>query len=332
MRLVIGIDNPAEVNELVKLGADEFYVGIVPREWSCEYGFAVAPNRRETARANLTGWDELGEVLCVAHGHRRQVFLTVNAHEYPPSRLKKVRALVLRALDLGVDGLIVADLALLLHLERWGIRTRTVLSGDTGLVNSRALAWISDIGTVERVILPRHLSARAMAAIIQRHPAFEYEAFLLRERCFFAGSHCHATHGIYTPNLCSRCFDAAWTVMGGPGLSYELWSAARRNVEEFRTRERLALTIERCAGTEERQDAVPCGLCSLPRLSTAGVKHLKIVTRGAEFSIKRHLLNLAVSARASVRTPAQARELYCGAFSNHYPEICRDGFPCYRFH
>jgi U32 family peptidase len=328
MLIVAGLDHSDDVQALVNAGAREFYAGIVPEEWTRQYGFSISPNRRETPRPNLTSYDELARLVRDAHGLQTKVFLTVNAHEYTSQLLGDVRGIIEGGLSCGVDGLIIADPGLLLQLDQWEIETTLIISGDMGISNSRSLDWLLPFPRVKRIIFPRHLSMEQMARVTTHHPRFEYETFVMNERCFFDGAHCFSTHGRTPLNFCANLFDSPWTVVADASFPFDECRVALDNVQCFREREQINRLCE--LREERRFHAVPCGLCSIPGLRRAGVGYLKVVSRGVEPELKRLMIGLVNSVLRQDLQPEQIVNLYSRAFSGYYREWCDAGYNCYR--
>lgn len=74
MKIVAGLGSVDEYIRFAEAGADEFFCGYVPYEWSREYGTALALNRREVLnyQVQLGSFSEL-EILAKlvrAYGRR----------------------------------------------------------------------------------------------------------------------------------------------------------------------------------------------------------------------------------------------------------------------
>ncbi len=328
MIIAVGIQHVDEVLPLVGAGAGEFYAGIVPSSWSNKYGYSVSPNRRESKTPNFVDFEELTATMRVIHEAKKQLYLTVNAHDYPGMVLDDVRKLVLDGLAAGVDGIIVADPALLLSLRNWEVRTKIILSGDYGISNMRSLDQIRELGIVNRIIFPRDILTEEMKRIIARHDCFEYEAFILNERCFFSGARCMSIHGHRTHNYCHEIFSSPWKVYSNSNLTYQEFERAIITGFWIQMRERAAACYT--LGDSELYRAVSCDLCSIRKMREIGVQYLKVVSRGVDLELTRLMVQLAATIVREDPDPEEIVELYSRTFWGSFQEMCGKGFNCYR--
>src|SRR2546426_1917903 len=118
MKVLAPISSYDELEMLASSGAEEFYCGIVPREWLDRYTGAVWLNRRSPKGGSLDSLSNLRRLVDGAHQLSIPVFITLNAPYYTAEQLSWVMDFA-RALDneVGVDALIVTDLNLLMQLS-----------------------------------------------------------------------------------------------------------------------------------------------------------------------------------------------------------------------
>src|SRR5262249_26988183 len=119
MKVLAPISSYDELEMLAESGAEEFYCGIVPREWLERYTGAVWLNRRSPKGGSFETFNELRQLVDDAHRRNIPVFLTLNAPYYTAEQLTWVMELA-RRLDgeAGVDALIVTDINLLMQLSK----------------------------------------------------------------------------------------------------------------------------------------------------------------------------------------------------------------------
>lgn len=117
--------------------------------------------------------------------------------------------------------------------------------------------------------------------MIRKYPDFEYEAFLLNEKCHYTGAYCNSLH---CDELCHAC-----------RIPYRL--AGMCDEEEWSS-EAESGSVEDCVGSIDITDygsdspefggtedlgmvgSGGCGLCKLWQYKRIGITHLKLVSRG----------------------------------------------------
>src|SRR5262245_66153465 len=117
MKVLAPISSHDELEMLAEAGAEEFYCGIVPREWMEKYTGAVWLNRRSPKGGSLESYADLKRLVEDAHQLKLPVSITLNAPYHTAEQLRLVLELS-RALpeDVGGDARTGADLHLLAAL------------------------------------------------------------------------------------------------------------------------------------------------------------------------------------------------------------------------
>lgn len=315
MRILAPLRHSDEVQPLVDAGAGEFYCGLVPPGWDEAFA-GVAVHRRSAASASVPGLDDLARIVALARG--RPVFATLNATSYPAGAMPRLVAFARTLVDdLGVAGLIVAELELVLALRAAGLAARVHISSLATCRNPGAAAFWRRLG-VARVILPRHVTLAEIEATAI--PGLEWEVFALNDGCAFEEGTCSTTHA-FRP----FCMDD-------------------RVGEATRLDERYAFwrwTLDNCGSRVSRGYTLgPCGLCALPRLASLGVASLKVVGREAPLARKVASVRLAARAlevargggareaiRDAIVAERGAAQLCEGAHLCYYPDVWADRLP-----
>jgi hypothetical protein len=354
MRVAVGLDRQNgvdHVEELVRTGADEFFAGIVPPVWTDRYGWEIGLNRRTLGPADqYNRYEELGAVIAAAHGRNRPVLVTFNAQQYCDEQMPFIRQIITEVDRLGPDGYIVADPALILLLGEWGIRRPLHLSTIAGCYNSEAVRHFCGLGDVRRLVLPRKMSLTEMAVLVQKLAdlGLEFEAMVLRYRCYFSDELCFTWHSGMTPVFCAhftdvetvttRMFPLTWKqtlerVLHAPDSQFVADSALDRFVRDVsrpvrQTETRPSATCapgaqQGMAAELARSLLLNCGLCALPVLQRIGVNVIKLPARG-EFSSKARFVSMV---RAVADNPA-ADQAFCRALVNS-PDFCSRPGSCY---
>jgi len=353
MKITVGLDRsdtPERIRELAAAGADEFFAGYVPPEWSDRFGWEVSPNHRRMGPSyQYTNREQLRAAVDAIHALSRPIAITFNAFAY-----NEVEALLLREIvdsvdALGPDGYIVASPATMLLFRDWGVQKPITLSTCAACYNSEAVRFLAELGDVRRVILPRKLTLSQMKALTAelQDLDLEFEAMVLDYRCFFNDEFCFSWHSGPGKVLClcysqehkatSRRLPPDWKrtfeeVFEDPSDQFEPGSALDRFYEEMATPYCAASAPARPAAARATGGRRPeltrrlvrnCGLCAIPRLREAGVSVLKLPLRGQIWK-KLRCLHLV---RAAVESPDQSPEFFRALLDS--PAFCATPGSCY---
>lgn len=315
MRIISPVDNLTEAQGLLDAGADELYGGYVPAAWEQEFGLLASINQRTFSEAQIGSFDELAAIVALAHDHGRSFSLTLNAPFYAEAMLPRLLAYVDEAVDLGIDGVILADLGLVRLLARRHPRLPLHASTLAHLGNSEAVRFFHGQG-ISRAVLPRHLCVADMAAIVARVPQVRFDAFLLVGKC-------PNTEGLCTFHHSSP--DRIWPCE----IPYEITALE----EPASPRLLAAMARQGSWATTNRRHG--CGLCAIPHLAASGIDGLKLVGRGAPAAQKvknilltRDFLHLAENMKDFSDYRRQARRAHrlrfgspCSPNVCYYPEF-----------
>jgi len=266
MKILSPVDKAGEVEALISAGAGELYCGLLMTDWHDKY-IAGALNRRPGSGANFTKYDELASCVEIAHRRNVPVILTVNEHYYTPGQYPYLMDYINRISGIGVDALMVADLALLLTLREKQIRPKIYISTGGTVFNSGSVKFYRELGA-SRVTLPRHLNLKEIKAITNNIKGIETEVFVLNSRCPYVDGFCTFQHGLAGPNIPLLYQNACM-------LPYDISVGAvdeTSQAEISGRRQHIWETVH--------VDDHPCGACALYDLAKMGITAVKIVGRG----------------------------------------------------
>ena len=283
MKVLAPISAYDELEMLAASGAEEFYCGIVPREWLDRYTGAVWLNRRSPKGGSLETLSELKQLVDGAHCLGIPVFLTLNAPYYTAEQMSWVMELA-RRLDgqAGVDALIVTDINLLMQLSQAKLNAALHVSSVAATLNTEAIRFLLQFGP-SRIILPRSLTIPEIERIVNAtRNEVEIEVFMLNDGCAFEEGFCSTTHhhtvGAFCTNLSEM--DTDFERSGGRELTRRQNSRLRRNLTDYR--EWIwYVNGNGCGSTPNGLPYGPCGLCAIHDFKRIGVESLKIVGREA---------------------------------------------------
>jgi len=322
MKLLSPVDKVDEVEKLITAGANELFCGLLTSDWHDKY-IAGAINRRPGGGANFTTFDDLERCVNIAHSHAIPVFLTLNEHYYTPKQYPFILDYVDRVVSIGVDALMVADLALLLTLKKMNINTRIIISTGGNSFNSETVRFYQDLGAF-RIILPRHLTLKEIKDISSSVSGIELETFILNSRCPNVDGLCTFQHGLADQSIKPLYENACL-------LPYDITAALHDDVEERQVswkRQHIWQMVH--------VDDYPCGACALYELSQMNITSVKIVGRGNPTARKltdivfiRSLLDFLQDKKPTRRRFRQvAQKLYtetysrpCRVYMCYYPEV-----------
>jgi putative protease len=332
MKILAPISSPEELDMLAESGAEEFYCGIVPREWMDRYTGAVWLNRRSPKGGSLESLTDLRRLVDSAHARRIPVFITLNAPYYTAEQLAWVTELA-RKLDseAGVDALIVTDINLLARLSELRLAAALHVSSVAATLNTEAVRFLLEFGP-SRIILPRSLTIPEIERItVACRDRVEIEVFMLNDGCAFEEGFCSTTHhhsvGAFCTNLSEM--DAEFEASRDRPLSPRQQTRLRRNLSHYREWV-WYVNGNGCGATRTGLPYGPCGLCAIPDFHRMGVASLKIVGREASPFKKLASVRMVRDIVDRVRTGATKLVAIERAKSlRGEPEHCESGFMCY---
>jgi len=312
MQLVCPAGSLPALNEAVKQGADAVYLG-----------FRDATNARAFPGLNFRPQD-IQTGIERAHAHGCEVYAAINT--YPTSgRLAQWQSAVDQAADLGVDAVILAELAVLDYAARRHPHLRRHLSVQASATTPAALTFYYEMVGISRAVLPRVLAIEQVEQLACTAPV-DLEVFAFGSLCIMVEGRCQLSSWVTgkSPNTAGVCSPA----------EYVRWD----ETDAGRTVRLNGLLIDRfganeaagyptiCKGRYRVEDRVfhaleePTSLNTLqllPRLAGAGIGAVKIEGRqrspayvGTVTRIWRQALDqLAASPGKFVEQPAWSQAL-----------------------
>jgi putative protease len=331
MRILAPLSHVSEVEVLARCGADEFYTGIMPREWIEKFSTSVWTNRRGPFTANFSRIADLKEAVRIAHGHGKEVFVAFNSPYYTEAQAEMILPLTRDLVEeVDPDGLIISDVGLMLGLREVGVDKPIVVSTLAVAHNVEAIRFFREVGA-RRVILPRQLSLAEIERIRSRVDDMEIEAFILNDTCVFQEGHCHTQHNV--PNMESFCYTPfEYTTLSNRDLRPVDDDTAARWKAHYEDYREWLWYCKSCgySMTVKGLTNGACGLCAIHRLVRAGVDAVKIV--GRESNLDRKAKSVVVVRKVLDMALAGADESQCGEEARRIrstPDLCDSGYMCY---
>ncbi len=174
---------------------------------NCVYlGMRDATNARNFAGLNF---DEAAIASGIAYAHQRGVKVFMALNTYPQaSNPEPWRSAMDKAVDLGVDAVILADPGLMQYATRQHPALRLHLSVQGSATNFDAVNFYREQFGIVRAVLPRVLSLTQVQQVIEKTPV-EIEVFGFGSLCVMVEGRCALssyvtgespnTHGVCSP-------------------------------------------------------------------------------------------------------------------------------------
>lgn len=262
MNIITPIDKVEEVKALLEIGVGEFYGGFVPQQWLDRYTLNASMNQRYFESAQIKTLGDLKYIIDEIHRFGRKFFFTMNGTFYTTPQYEMIAAFLPELKKIGVDGIIAADIGLILLVNRSGLDIPVHISTLGKAYNHKTVEMYGELG-IRRIVFPRHLTFDEMKAIEKKCPDMEYDIFMMIGKCPNIEGYCTFQHN--SPKKRWPC-----------EIDYEITAsdeAAGRFIES-----------QRQWSIIDRRNS--CGLCALKKLGDFNVKGLKIVGRGSPMNMK----------------------------------------------
>jgi len=144
-----------------------------------------------------------------AHQHGAKVYVAINTYPQPEGWARWEKA-VDHAAELGVDALIIADMAVLEYAQRNHPNLARHLSVQGSATNYEAIRFYHEHFGIRRVVIPRVLSLKQVEAVIKQAPV-EVEVFGFGGLCVMVEGRCSLSSFAtgQSPNACGVCSPAS---------------------------------------------------------------------------------------------------------------------------
>ena len=208
--LIVPINHLTSLDYLKRLmdaGVDEFYMGYMPREWYQKYGWEISSNKRYfPVIPHIIDQKKAAELISLIQKSKKKIYLTLNELYYTAEQQGLIFKIINLFERLGIDGYIVADLALILAMREKRIDSKIHLSSCAGSYNLAAISFYRQFG-ISRFILPQLITAKETIYFLENTPKeVQFEVFVLGEFCRYENAFCFTSHGYHRENFCNTRF------------------------------------------------------------------------------------------------------------------------------
>ncbi|XAW89216.1 peptidase U32 family protein [Vibrio sp. CDRSL-10 TSBA] len=200
MELLCPAGNLPALKTAIDCGADAVYLG-----------FKDDTNARHFAGLNFNG-KKLEKASQYVHDHGKKMHIALNTFAHPQGFERWTRA-VDQAADLGVDALIIADVALLDYAAEHYPGIELHLSVQASATNVKAIEYYHHHFNVKRVVLPRVLSIHQVKQLSRTVPqGVELEVFAFGSLCIMSEGRCYLSSYLTgeSPNTVGACSPAKY--------------------------------------------------------------------------------------------------------------------------
>ncbi|WP_394211060.1 peptidase U32 family protein [Enterovibrio calviensis] len=198
MELLCPAGNLPALKTAIDNGADAVYIG-----------FKDGTNARHFAGLNFDG-KKLEKAVSYVHDRNKHLHVALNTFAHPDG-FKRWTDAVDAAVDLGVDALIIADLAVLDYAATKHPDMEIHLSVQASATNSAAIDFYRDHFNVKRVVLPRVLSMHQVKQL-SRTTDVDLEVFAFGSLCIMSEGRCYLSSYLTgeSPNTVGACSPAKY--------------------------------------------------------------------------------------------------------------------------
>ena len=312
MRVLVPLNNIEHIDEYIKAGASEFYIGFYDEAWHKKFGEYADINRLTGFKkdANPYCFEEMIKVINEVKEKNIMVYVTFNASLYSEEQLDYIRRYWEILKQTKVDGVIVSTLEQVKLAKEVGIES--VVSTIAGVYNSDIAKIYYNAGA-KRIILPRDLSVNEIEKIIEKVPESEYEVFMMRNGCKFSDANCLGFHRSEQSSICSYIGHA------------ECELVSKNENFEVRHDNQLNDMIY-----NHSFHNFTCGLCSIYRFVKAGVTAGKIVGRSDEWqNVCQDIEYIKQNVDIAKNCKSEEEYLEKMIFPRDNVTMCKLGLSCY---
>lgn len=327
MKIVAPISKAEELEPVLEAGADEVFFGMVPPEWTRQFGISTVSRR---LFGNIKEYAEMQWIISTTHAAGKQSMLTLNAQHYTEPQMRCLIELARRFAGEGGDALILADPALLMVVAELDLGIRIHLSSIAACRNSESARFFAELG-VDRVIFPRYLKLDEIRDMAAALPQMEFEAFILNDGCIYEEGVCHTVHlpQQYGGPICMDAYQYSFYRSDGQRIDKAAQQALLQNEADYKEWTWYKFSCG-FSTSEQGYTFGPCGLCAISRLAEDGVTAIKIAGREAPLARKLKSIQLVRSVRDRVAAGETAQAVYDYASNvRARPELCHSGYMCY---
>jgi len=136
-KIIAPVCSIESIAPLFEAGADEIYFGVMPEEWTKNYGMGDLLTRRQSKYAHFSSITSMDEIVQTANQYKRKATLVLNSR-YSNAQLPFVYQQIENWEKAGGHSLMVADMELLQWLDKHKSHLERHLSIMAGVLIPKA--------------------------------------------------------------------------------------------------------------------------------------------------------------------------------------------------
>lgn len=253
MNILYGLDQNIrfkEIDELIKCGVTEFFLGIMPPEWINKYGWEIGLNKRTSKQDNFIDYKKLEETINYLIRRDKKAYIVFNDFSYIKDQITDIEKIVRKVEKFNPYGYIIGDVSLILQFEKWKILKPIHVSITGGCLNQYSVDFFKQFKHVESLALPRYLSLEEIEKI-RNNTNLKLSCFAETGGCEFGEEYCFTFHSRKEEFFCNRKFKVTSSLENDK----DLFDCVLKN--ELR-----------------------CGLCAIYYFKKIGIDTIKYPSRG----------------------------------------------------
>lgn len=312
MNILVPLNNIEHIDDYIRSGADEFYVGFHDPVWNDTFGDYADINRMSgfKERANPYNLDSLIQMIKLIKSKNKSVYITMNSSMYSKEQIGFLDKYMFLLKDAGVDGIIASCGELVMMAKKIGVKA--VVSTICGVYNWLIADFYHKMGA-SRIILPRDLSIAEIASIVKKMPDSSFEVFMMRDGCKFSDANCL---GLHRQEMCSLC--------------YSLCNSESKITSEENDFHSIHAVELNHLLYNQYFHKYACGLCSIYHFVAMGIEVCKIVGRADDWeNICRDIRQVKKNIEIAGSCTCQEEYLEKMVFPDDREIMCKLSLSCY---
>ncbi len=312
MRALVPLNNVEHIDDYIRCGAGEFYMGFHDEAWTKAFGDFADINRMSGYKkaTNPYTLEEALEIIKHIKAKGKLIYITFNSSIYSEEQYTFLRKYMEILKSVDIDGVIVSSIELVSLAKEVGVPS--VVSTIAGVYNREIAKFYAERGA-KRIILPRDLSTDEIEQIVKAVPEVEYEVFMMRNGCAFSDANCL---GMHRSEMCSICGSL-------------MYAEKELLMEKPDFHNQNAVELNNMIYTNSFHKFA-CGLCSIYRFVKLGITAGKIVGRSDEWqNICKDIAYMRDNIELAKKCESEAEYLEKMILPEDRQVMCKLGLSCY---
>ena len=200
-KIIVPVCSFDSIVPMFEAGADEIYFGVMPKEWTKNYGMGDLLTRRQSKYAHFSTIASMAKITQIANQYGRKATLILNSR-YSNAQLPFVYEQIENWEKAGGHSLMVADIELLQWLDKHKSHLERHLSIMASVFNSQSVAFFKNMN-VSRIVLPRELTLNEISKLSEEWGnEMDFEVIAMFQKCEFIDAYCNFYHAVnYRPYI-----------------------------------------------------------------------------------------------------------------------------------